>query len=307
MPNNSNNSFQLLSKEIVQTITNIAFYEFISQQSYAIHPVEACSLLFIDYGELEVMVGETTFRLKEGQAFIIPEQVNYSFHTKESAVNVLLISFASQNVKLLELIYQQAITLESLHRNLFAQIMTESKSVFPQITTNVFQITTNQRLKDIPVGAEELIYIYLSQLIVFMARTNQLQKKEKPKPSTSLIKKHFEKKEIDEIIIYMEENLNKNFSIAELSEHFFVSPSYLKKNFKKETGYSVINFYRILKMERAKQWVREDQMNFTEIACRLGYDTLHHFSNSFKKYTGLSPTAYKNSIHTIETKLEDLN
>lgn len=307
MSSKGNDSFQLLSKGIVQTITNIAFYEFISQQSYAIHPVEACSLLFIDYGALEVTVENETFQLKEGQAFLIPEQTNYSFHTKESAVNVLLISFVSTNIDLLTLIYQQGITLESLHRNLFAQIITESKSIFPQVTANVFQVTNQQRLTNSPVGAEELIYIYLSQLIVFMARTNQFHKKEKPKPSTSLIEKHFEKKEIDEIITYMEENLNKNFSIAEFSEHFFVSPSYLKRTFKKETGYSVINFYRILKMERAKQWVREDQMNFTEVACRLGYDTLHHFSNSFKKYTGLSPTAYKNSIHRIETKLEDLN
>lgn len=300
-------SFQPLTKGIIQTITNIAFYEFISQQSYTIHPVEAYSLLFIDYGELTVMVENKSFQLNEGQAFLIPVQTNYSFHTKESAVNVLLISFISEDTYLLNLIYKQAITLESSHRNLFAQIISESKTLFPQVTTNVFQITNKKRLEKSPIGAEELIYIYLAQLIVFMARTNQSYQKEKPKPSTSLIKKHFEKKEIDEIITYMEDNLHKNVSIAEFSEHFFVSPSYLKKTFKKETGYSVINFYRILKMEKAKQWIREDQMNFTEIACRLGYDTLHHFSNSFKKYTGLSPTAYKNSIHTIETKLENFN
>lgn len=301
-----NDSFELLSKGLVRVITNIAFYEFVSQQLYAIYPVEACSLLFIDYGELKVTIDDKIFQLKEGQAFLIPPRTNYSFHTKDSAVNVLLISFIAENNSMLQTTYQQAITLEHLHRNLFAQIMTESKNVFLQVTTNVFQISDNQRLPNSPMGAEELIYIYLAQLIIFMARSHQTTEKETETPSTSLIKKHFGKKEIDKIITYMENNLDKNFSIAEFSEHFFVSPSYLKKNFKKETGYSVINFYRILKMERAKQWIREDQMNFTEIACQLSYDTIHHFSNSFKKYTGLSPTAYKNSIHTIETKLDNL-
>lgn len=305
MQPNMNDSSQHSSYGIIQSITNIAFYEFIPQQTYTVHPVEACSLLFIDYGELKVTVEDQTFQLKEGQAFLIPLRTNYAFHSKESAVNVLLISFVSQKIDLLHLIYQQTITLETSSRNLFAQIITESKSVFPQIATNVFQMTDNQRLENSPIGAEELIYTYLAQLIVFMARTHQSLNKVPPKPSTSLIKKHFEKKEIDEIITYMEKNLDKNFSIAEFSDHLFVSPSYLKKTFKKETGYSVITFYRVLKMERAKQWVRENEMNFTEIACRLGYDTLHHFSNSFKKYTGLSPTTYKNSIHTIETKLDD--
>lgn len=308
MAKNMASSFNFCANNIVQMITNIAFYEFISLQSYTIHPVDSYSLLFIDYGKLSVCMQGETFHLKEGHVFLMPPQTEYTFETKESAVNVLLIRFVSDNSALLTLLINQTIALAVSHRNLFAHIMTEAKSTFPQVATNVFQTTERNRMKDSPIGAETLIYTYLAQLIVFMARTQQSLDNEpvQSSTSTSLIKKHFEKKEIDDIIGYMEENLDKNFSIAELSEHLFVSPSYLKKNFKKETGYSVIHFYRVLKMERAKQWIRENQMNFTEVACRLGYDTLHHFSNSFKKYTGLSPTAYKHSIHTIESKLEDL-
>lgn len=307
MTQNLKNTCQLPAKELIQKITNIAFYEFIAHQSYTIHPTEACNLLFIDYGEIEIIINHQHFSLKEGQSFLIPCETGYSFKTKDSAVNILMINFISKNVKILTCIYQEAISLEALHRNMFAQIIYEAKLVFPQVTTNVFQIIDGKRLIDPPIGSEELIYIYLSQLIIFMARGNQPQLLDKQKSSTSPIKKYFGKKEIDEIITFMEDNLDKNLSIAELSDHLFVSPSYLKKIFKKETGYSIINFYRVLKMERAKQWVRENKMNFTEISGQLGYDTLHHFSNSFKKYTGLSPTMYKKSIHTIETKLDKLH
>lgn len=297
----------IFSTGMIQQITNIAFYEFTANQSYTIAPVEECNLLFVDYGELEMTIDGQVHLLKEGQSFLIPSQATYDFQVKDNAVNLLLIRFLPQTTNILDVIYKQTITLERTHRQLFAQIIYESKTIFPAVTTNVFHVADNQRLDNSPIGAEDLIYLYLSQLLIFMARESQVVISEKPKPSTSLIQRHFETQEIDDIISHMEANLDKNLSIAELSEHFFVSPSYLKKTFKKETGYSLITFYRILKMERAKQWMRENEMNFTEISCRLGYDTLHHFSNSFKKYTGLSPTAYKNSIHTIETKLEGLH
>lgn len=292
-----------INPEFVQHLTNISFYEFTTQQSFLIHQVAAYSLLFIDYGELTIEIDAHSYQLKEGETFLIPTKTRYTLATKESAVNVLLISFTSLNQSILPLIYQKPIQIDVSLRQLFAKIIHEAKALFPQITKNIFLVGDGQ-LEGAPVGADLLIALYLAQILIFMARTKQPVLIEKKKPSPTLIKKYFGKKEIDEMIDYMEANLDKNLSINQFADHFFVSPSYIKKTFKKETGFSLINFYRILKMERAKQWMREEEMNFTEISCLLGYETLHHFSNSFKKYTGLSPTAYKNSIQSIETKLD---
>jgi YesN/AraC family two-component response regulator len=54
-------------------------------------------------------------------------------------------------------------------------------------------------------------------------------------------------------------------------------------------------FYR-LKIEEAKRLIRNGTNNFTQIADKLGYSTIHYFSRQFKKIVGMSPSEYSKSI-----------
>ena len=51
-----------------------------------------------------------------------------------------------------------------------------------------------------------------------------------------------------------------------------------------------------MKIETAKQLIRNEQMNFTQIAETLGYSSIHYFSRQFRKLTGMSPSEYASSI-----------
>jgi len=66
--------------------------------------------------------------------------------------------------------------------------------------------------------------------------------------------------------------------------------------FKAKTNYGVMAYFRMLKMEEAKKMIREGRYNFTEISELLGYESLHYFSRSFKKYTNMSPSEYAISV-----------
>ena len=74
------------------------------------------------------------------------------------------------------------------------------------------------------------------------------------------------------------------------------SKSYLKKLFKNATGYSIMDYYTHLKIERAKILIKSGEMSVSEIAELLGYSSIHYFSRVFKKKTGLSPTEYKSTL-----------
>lgn len=54
-----------------------------------------------------------------------------------------------------------------------------------------------------------------------------------------------------------------------------------------------------MKIEFAKQLIREDQMNFTQISDFLGYSSIHYFSRQFKKITGMTPSEYSSSIKAL--------
>lgn len=284
---------------MIDNITNISYYEFSPKMTFAISKLNYWNLCFVDYGEVELSVLEQCYHLQEGICFLSAPGKDFSFETQDNPVNMMIIGFETPT-KLIEAVYERPILLKNTTRSLFAKILHEAKTVFPQISLNVFR--TEDRLKKIPLGAEELLYLYLSELLIIIARSSQENVPQETEKN--FIKTHFGKKVVDDIIQYMEQNLDKNISVTEFADHFYVSPSYIKKFFKTETGFSLINFYRTLKMEKAKFWIREEAMTFTEISARLGYDTIHHFSNTFKKYTGLSPTAYKKSIQAIETKLD---
>jgi AraC-like DNA-binding protein len=66
------------------------------------------------------------------------------------------------------------------------------------------------------------------------------------------------------------------------------SCTYIQNVFKEITGRSVMEYYKITKLEKAKDLIREGDYTFTEISSTLNYSSLHYFSKIFKKYKGES-------------------
>lgn len=63
--------------------------------------------------------------------------------------------------------------------------------------------------------------------------------------------------------------------------------------FKKETGFSIIEYFNKLKIEEAKKLIVERADSLTEIALKLGFEDYNYFSRLFKKHTGYSPKQYQ--------------
>lgn len=102
---------------------------------------------------------------------------------------------------------------------------------------------------------------------------------------------------VKKIINYIYLNLNKPFSLSELSEHLQLNKHYLCKVFKKEVNETIVNFVNKLKMEEAKRLLYTSELSLSEISFELGYNHYSYFSNLFKKETGFTPKQYRNN-HT---------
>lgn len=99
---------------------------------------------------------------------------------------------------------------------------------------------------------------------------------------------------VKKIINYLNENYEHKISLDQIAHNMYLSPVYISKIFKEETGESPINYLIKIRLEKAKDiLLTSEGKSIKSIANRVGYDDVYHFSKLFKKYYGISPLYYR--------------
>lgn len=104
---------------------------------------------------------------------------------------------------------------------------------------------------------------------------------------------------LEQVCSFVLENVDDEISLATTAEALFMNKSYISGNFKQKTGISFVEYLTIVKMERAKKLIRDENIRIYEIAGLLGYKDIEYFSRLFKKYIGFSPTEYRQNYQKI--------
>ena len=109
------------------------------------------------------------------------------------------------------------------------------------------------------------------------------------------------------IIEYLDNNINKEIRVDELSNLFFFDKTYIMKRFKKELGISINEYLNILRIYNSLMHFRYDNY-ILSIAFKNGFNSLEYFSETFKKIIGVSPIVYKKyiSYKKVSSKEETL-
>lgn len=95
---------------------------------------------------------------------------------------------------------------------------------------------------------------------------------------------------------YIQNHLSQPIRVKEMAKAFYMSRSYLSVKFKEETGETLTDFILKEKTEEAKYLLRYSDQNATAVASCLGFYSLGHFSQMFKRYTGQTPTEYREKV-----------
>ncbi len=66
--------------------------------------------------------------------------------------------------------------------------------------------------------------------------------------------------------------------------------------FKKQTGLTIGQYLLEVRVENAKQKMRDPQLKFYQVSEMVGYEDANYFAKIFKKKTGVTPTEYKESL-----------
>jgi YesN/AraC family two-component response regulator len=102
------------------------------------------------------------------------------------------------------------------------------------------------------------------------------------------------KNHIANILEYIRQNYHQDIDIKTLAEYVGLSYSHVRKLFYDETGENIVNYINNLRINEAKQMLRQSKLSIGEIATRLGYNNSQSFNRFFKKYEGITPGDYRN-------------
>lgn len=105
----------------------------------------------------------------------------------------------------------------------------------------------------------------------------------------------------DNTIFMIKDYIAKNYSndllsIKEISEHVKLSASYVCTYYKNQTGQTLNQYLTEYRMERAMRLLEDARNQIADISAKVGYSNGNYFSKSFKKFTGLTPSKYREKM-----------
>lgn len=97
---------------------------------------------------------------------------------------------------------------------------------------------------------------------------------------------------VREALILLEGRLDQALDLKKLARDVGCAPPYLSRLVKQETGKTLLLNLRALRIEKASELLSENQMNVTEVALEVGYQSLSHFSKAFSLEKGMTPSQF---------------
>lgn len=104
---------------------------------------------------------------------------------------------------------------------------------------------------------------------------------------------------IETVKTYLEEHYNEPINRKDIENLVHLNQDYLNRVFKCATGYTLMQYIQYYRILEAKRYLEDLALTISEVGLNVGYDTPPYFSKMFKKWTGITPVEYRNSLEKI--------
>lgn len=102
---------------------------------------------------------------------------------------------------------------------------------------------------------------------------------------------------VEPTLRYLRQHIDQSLTLADMANQANLSKPHFSRIFKSQTGYSPMDYFIHMKVQRASSLLVLTDMTVREIALTVGYDDPYYFSRLFKKVIGLSPSAVREQPH----------
>jgi AraC-like DNA-binding protein len=246
------------------------------------HWHEAAELIIVLSGSFEVLLRNRSLRLKAGGMVFVQGDDLHTVHPREDRSVLLGVQFSPALHMVCSAGRQPSMVLEELrpqepaHRDLFAAVADLARHVFHH--EPVFGDYSLLRRVFALLEAVQLV----SDSSVALDDTEKASSsRERP---MEIAKR---------AIAYANEHYLEDIKLLDVAETMGVSYHHLSHTFKAVSGFSFREYVTLLRVNKAREMLRDESLNITQISSGSGFSEHKHLDAAFKKYFATTPTQYR--------------
>lgn len=248
-------------------------------------------LTIIHKGECVFRINETEYRLKAGNAVIVPKDTLYTPHTDNFCEYTFfhfdgdftecdaageyydMTGGTSDNKSIYGYMEQQSTALALDYKINIKDKMQEIELLLNKCVNTRANHASRQQI---------LLSVHLCEIMYHLSEAFFEQRpKENSYPQT-----------LNKILYYIKENYTSNIRLDDICKHASISKQYCMRLFKKHMNTTINDYILELRMKHAAYLLRHTYMNVNQAADYLGFSSVSYFSRVFKSYYGVTPSAY---------------
>lgn len=291
-------SITLQEDLVIDKIVTIHYFEYMSNFYFSGESHNFWEFLCVDKGEVNVLAGSVEHTLERGDIiFHKPNEFHNVKANGKIAPNLVVVAFECDSPAM-DFFRDKILNINDRERQLLGLLISEAKNAFSSRLDDP-KLQKLERSSHPSFGGEQLIRQYLSQFLIELIRRTFTA----PDEDTPFLSKSMKQKNdtliYTRVLAYLEENIYTHVTIEQICHANLVGRSQLQKIFRERNNCGIIDYFSKMKINAAKQMIRDNHLNFTQISDSLGYTSIHYFSRQFKKVTGMTPSEYASSIKVI--------
>lgn len=238
-------------------------------------------LTYVDTGILHTEVDGVSYTLGEKEMIIYgPGQFHKQSTDKNQTVSYVTILFRMENLT--------PGVAEDWYRILLNKVYPYHKKTYALIRALVQESSTGIPYTDclmLCLLTETVIRLLQSEYVVSTV------------PPSAVTRQNYRDELFERIIAYMQSKIYEPLTVADICQQFSMSRSSLQLLFKNAVNQSPKKYISDMKMEKSRQMLRENKYTVSEISLKLGYSSIHYFSNAFSQKYHISPSEYAKRIY----------
>lgn len=274
----------------ITKIVTIHYYEFDKSFTFDGEAHDFWEMVYVDKGSVLVTREKEELILSQGDVIFHKPNEFHAIKAFESEPNFFVISFVSSSPAMVYFKNYHT-KLDRMLKPFISAIIREAEATF-HVPKNDPTPKALIKKENAIIGGEQFLKTYLEQLLILLIRDINKISKSEVFPNKESMENHL----ITSIKDYVEKHLETKITIASICKKTGYSKSYICKIFKEQTGDTIADYAMRIKINRAKELIRKNELNFSEISDTLSFDNPQYFSRVFKRITKMSPTEFKETL-----------